>query len=145
MTSMPMASHDQNVSAAPHFNHPPLRNYMVPLMIYIHIYIRYGCIHPCMYGYIYTCTDTNCCIHAYIQRYVHAYNIYVCAFRPWYLLKHEYIILSHTFQPRNMYDFRVKNLHSFQICIYPVISRFSIPLEMWKFDNFRNTEILQIS
>ena len=52
----------------------------------------------------------------------------------------------HTCQPRNTYNFRVKYLHNFQVCVLPEsvdFQNFHI-FEMWKSDNSGNKEILKI-
>ena len=36
-----------------------------------------------------------------------------------YICMHTYIHISQTYQPRNIDNFRVKYLHSFQICLFP--------------------------
>ena len=36
-----------------------------------------------------------------------------------YVCQQTYIHTSHAFQPRNIYYFRVRYLHNFQICIFP--------------------------
>ena len=59
-------------------------------------------------------------------------HVYICMSIPAY--RH----ISQTFQLRDIYNFRVKYLHNFQICMLP---EFSILLEILKFDNSGNKYI----
>ena len=97
----------------------------------IHTFILTNIRHSHIHEWIHTCIHTyipgdSCMLYTHIQ--THSYfptNIHV------------YI---HTFQPRNIYNFRVKCLHNFQICIF---LRISILLEIWKKDYSGSEGILQ--
>ena len=110
----------------------------------------YTCIHTYMYSY--TCTYIKTGMHAYMYVHMcmdsHTYLIHtyrqtlLCVYK--YACIHTYI--THTFQSRNIHNFRVDYFHYFQFAHFKYfqISGRSILLKIWKSDNYGSTEILQI-
>ena len=111
----------------------------------LHTYLHANmCAHTCMPGYTQTYIHTNMNLHEqnmhthlYMSAYIHACDRYVCLQSYVYVCilmyiqtqmslyahihgcMHTYIYINETFSPRNIYNFRVKYLHSFQICMFP--------------------------
>ena len=96
------------------------------------------CKHTCIYTYRHM--DVCVCKQTYMYEYIHRQlhrDAYIQTYTYGYSCMHTtniqtdtdvclqtcmctYSHVTHIFQPRNLYNFRVKCIHSFQSCIFPV-------------------------